>query len=42
MYHPHAHGHMLLPDGMFGAILVGDVRAPAAARPSASSRSRPT
>ncbi len=28
MYHPHAHGHMLLPDGMFGAILVGDVRLP--------------
>ena len=27
MYHPHAHGHMLLPDGMFGAILIGDVRA---------------
>jgi FtsP/CotA-like multicopper oxidase with cupredoxin domain len=25
MYHPHAHGHMLLPDGMFGVILVGDV-----------------
>lgn len=28
MYHPHAHGHKLLPDGMFGAILVGDVRLP--------------
>jgi len=28
MYHPHAHGHALLPDGMFGAILVGDVRLP--------------
>jgi FtsP/CotA-like multicopper oxidase with cupredoxin domain len=28
MYHPHAHGHQLLPDGMFGAILVGDVRLP--------------
>jgi uncharacterized cupredoxin-like copper-binding protein len=28
MYHPHAHGHMLLPDGMFGAVLVGDVRLP--------------
>ena len=28
MYHPHAHGHMLLPDGMFGVILVGDVRLP--------------
>ena len=28
MYHPHAHGHLLLPDGMFGAILVGDVRLP--------------
>jgi FtsP/CotA-like multicopper oxidase with cupredoxin domain len=28
MYHPHAHGHMLLPDGMFGPILVGDVRLP--------------
>jgi FtsP/CotA-like multicopper oxidase with cupredoxin domain len=25
MYHPHAHGHTLLPDGMFGVILVGDV-----------------
>ena len=25
MYHPHAHGHLLLPDGMFGVILVGDV-----------------
>jgi len=29
MYHPHAHGHMLLPDGMFGVILVGDVPLPA-------------
>jgi FtsP/CotA-like multicopper oxidase with cupredoxin domain len=28
MYHPHAHGHMLLPNGMFGAILVGRVRLP--------------
>jgi uncharacterized cupredoxin-like copper-binding protein len=28
MYHPHAHGHMLLPNGMFGAILVGQVRLP--------------
>jgi uncharacterized cupredoxin-like copper-binding protein len=28
MYHPHAHGHMLLPNGMFGAIIVGDVRLP--------------
>ena len=28
MYHPHAHGHALLPDGMFGVILVGDVRLP--------------
>jgi manganese oxidase len=28
MYHPHAHGHFLLPDGMFGAILIGDVRLP--------------
>ena len=28
MYHPHAHGHMLLPNGMFGTILVGDVRLP--------------
>jgi FtsP/CotA-like multicopper oxidase with cupredoxin domain len=28
MYHPHAHGHMLLPDGMFGVVLVGDVRLP--------------
>jgi FtsP/CotA-like multicopper oxidase with cupredoxin domain len=28
MYHPHAHGHMLLPNGMFGGILVGDVRLP--------------
>jgi uncharacterized cupredoxin-like copper-binding protein len=28
MYHPHAHGHMLLPNGMFGVILVGDVRLP--------------
>lgn len=29
MYHPHAHGHMLLPDGMFGVILVGDMPLPA-------------
>jgi uncharacterized cupredoxin-like copper-binding protein len=28
MYHPHAHGHMLLPNGMFGVVLVGDVRLP--------------
>jgi FtsP/CotA-like multicopper oxidase with cupredoxin domain len=28
MYHPHAHGHMLLPNGMFGALVVGDVRLP--------------
>src|SRR3546814_13812847 len=21
MYHPHAHGHMLLPNGMFGGVL---------------------
>lgn len=28
MYHPHAHGHMLLPNGMFGGILVGDVPLP--------------
>jgi plastocyanin len=28
MYHPHAHGHMLLPDGMFGVITVGEVRLP--------------
>jgi uncharacterized cupredoxin-like copper-binding protein len=28
MYHPHAHGHMLLPNGMFGAIIVGDVQLP--------------
>jgi FtsP/CotA-like multicopper oxidase with cupredoxin domain len=28
MYHPHAHSHMLLPDGMFGVLLVGDVRLP--------------
>ena len=28
MYHPHAHGHLLLPDGMFGVILVGDVGLP--------------
>jgi uncharacterized cupredoxin-like copper-binding protein len=28
MYHPHAHGHKLLPDGMFGVILVGDVSLP--------------
>jgi len=29
MYHPHAHGHMLLPNGMFGVILVGDMPLPA-------------
>jgi uncharacterized cupredoxin-like copper-binding protein len=28
MYHPHAHGHMLLPNGMFGVVLVGQVRLP--------------
>src|SRR5690606_35067232 len=28
MYHPHAHGHMLLPDGMFGVITVGDMPLP--------------
>ena len=28
MYHPHAHGFKLLPDGMFGVILVGDVPLP--------------
>ena len=28
MYHPHAHGHLLVPDGMFGAVLVGQVRLP--------------
>ena len=28
MYHPHAHGHMLLPNGMFGVMLIGDVRLP--------------
>ncbi len=28
MYHPHAHGHMLVPNGMFGAVLVGQVRLP--------------
>ena len=28
MYHPHAHGHMLLPNGMFGVVLVGDIRLP--------------
>ena len=28
MYHPHAHGHMLLPNGMFGTIIVGDVALP--------------
>ena len=29
MYHPHAHGHMLLPNGMFGGILVGQMPLPA-------------
>lgn len=28
MYHPHAHGHLLLPDGMFGTVVVGRVRLP--------------
>jgi manganese oxidase len=28
MYHPHAHGYELLPNGMFGVVLVGDVRLP--------------
>ncbi len=28
MYHPHAHGHALLPDGMFGVILIGDTPLP--------------
>jgi len=28
MYHPHAHGHFLLPNGMFGAVLVGDMPIP--------------
>ena len=28
MYHPHAHGELLLPDGMFGVILVGQVPLP--------------
>jgi FtsP/CotA-like multicopper oxidase with cupredoxin domain len=28
MYHPHAHGHMLLPNGMFGGILVGEMPLP--------------
>lgn len=28
MYHPHAHGHMLLPNGMFGGVLVGDMPIP--------------
>jgi uncharacterized cupredoxin-like copper-binding protein len=28
MYHPHAHGFHLLPDGMFGVLLVGDTRLP--------------
>lgn len=28
MYHPHAHGHMLLPNGMFGVVLVGDMPIP--------------
>jgi manganese oxidase len=28
MYHPHAHGYRLLPDGMFGVVLIGDVRLP--------------
>ena len=28
MYHPHAHGSWLLPDGMFGGIVVGDLPLP--------------
>lgn len=28
MYHPHAHGYKLIPDGMFGVVLIGDVRLP--------------
>jgi manganese oxidase len=28
MYHPHAHGHLLLPDGMFGGVIVGDLPMP--------------
>ena len=28
MYHPHAHGYQLLPDGMFGVLLVGEVPLP--------------
>ena len=28
MYHPHAHGYKLLPDGMFGVLLVGDMKLP--------------
>jgi FtsP/CotA-like multicopper oxidase with cupredoxin domain len=28
MYHPHAHGHLLLPNGMFGVVLVGQVNLP--------------
>jgi uncharacterized cupredoxin-like copper-binding protein len=24
MYHPHAHGYLLIPDGMWGAIIIGD------------------
>lgn len=28
MYHPHAHGYELVPDGMFGVVLVGQVRLP--------------
>jgi manganese oxidase len=28
MYHPHAHGSWLLPDGMFGGVLVGDIPLP--------------
>lgn len=28
MYHPHAGGYIALPNGMFGAVLVGDVRLP--------------
>jgi FtsP/CotA-like multicopper oxidase with cupredoxin domain len=29
MYHPHHHGQMQMPNGMFGAFIVGDVALPA-------------